>query len=165
MHSETISGTVGWLYRAQAGWDQDPPYQRPGGQWRLRQKQRLIDSLLNRLPVPPIYLHRYRGGAAVIDGKQRLETLREFIDGRFTLAADFRLLDGPDRVGSAPRGGEGYDAFTPDWRSELLGYAIPVVEISFARDEEAEPLVREIFLRLNAGTKVPRAHLARVAAA
>jgi hypothetical protein len=166
MRKTTLPATVDWLYAAQREWDQDPPYQRPGGQWRLAQKQRFIDSLLNNFAVPPIYLHRLPKGSAhrcsVIDGKQRLETIREFIDGRFALAPDFALLERSDRTDSAPRPGERYGDFTETWRSELLGQVIGVEEIEFAADENAEALVREIFLRLNSGTPMRREQLERV---
>jgi hypothetical protein len=166
MRRTTLPATVGWLYKAQREWDHHPPYQRPGGEWRLAQKQRFIDSLLNNFAIPTIYLHRLPVGSArscaVIDGKQRLETIREFIDGRFVLAPDFSLLDRSDRTGSAPRPGERYADLTGAWRNELLGQVIAVEEIEFADNESAETLVRELFLRLNSGTRVARAHLDRV---
>ena len=162
MDIQTMPSGVDYLYRAQAGWDHNPPYQRPGGQWGKKQKQRFIDSLLNNFPVPPIYLHKVAGSFAVVDGKQRLETIREFIEGAFDLSPDFVLLEKYARTESAPRGGEGWVNFTPEWKTQMLAYTIPVVEVSFANDEDADALVRQIFLRLNSGTKMKREHIAKV---
>ena len=162
MNIQTIPSSVDYLYRRQANWDHNPPYQRPGGQWGLRQKQRFIDSLLNNFPVPPIYLHKDRSSCAVVDGKQRLETIREFIDGVFPLAKDFELLERSERLSSAPRPGDYWSDFSPAWRTELLGYTVPMVEVSFASPDNTDALVRQIFLRLNSGTKMKREHLEKV---
>jgi hypothetical protein len=163
VNTETLPTNVGYLYRAQTDWEHNPPYQRPGGQWGKKQKQKFIDSLLNNFPVPPIYLHKVgRSGRTVIDGKQRLETIREFINGDFFLADDFTLLDRADRIGSAPRAGESYGDFTSAWKEQLLSYTIPVIEVSFSDDDDAWALVRQIFLRLNSGTKVKQTHIAKV---
>jgi hypothetical protein len=162
MKTETVLTGMDYLYRAQADWDHNPPYQRPGGQWGLKQKQKFIDSLLNNFPVPPIYLHRNGRSCAVIDGKQRLETIREFIDGKFQLASDFALLEAVGREDSAPRRGDGYASFTPAWRAQLLSYTFAVVEVSFGNHENASALVRQIFLRLNSGTKIAKRHMQEV---
>lgn len=161
MHIDTLPTGVGYLYSAQKSWDHNPTYQRPGGQWDIRQKQKFIDSILNNFPVPPIYLHK-TGTYAVIDGKQRLETIREFIDGKFDLALDFVLMEKIDRDGGAPLPGDGWQEFTDKWRTHVLSYNIPVVEVAFANDENAEALVRQIFLRLNSGTKISFKHMEQV---
>ncbi|WP_323097354.1 DUF262 domain-containing protein [Intrasporangium sp. YIM S08009] len=80
----------------------DPEYQREGGIWTKGRQQLFIDSVLNRLDVPSVYLHelsppRFQGEQAirfaVVDGRQRLEALVSFASGDFGLAPDFRLLE------------------------------------------------------------------------
>lgn len=59
----------------------DPPYQRRGV-WTDRRRSLLIDSLIVGLPVPEIVLAEIpgpKGSFAVIDGKQRLQTLAGFL--------------------------------------------------------------------------------------
>ena len=81
----------------------DPPYQRAGGVWNIEKKQLLIDSLLNDFDIPKIYFHSYTRNQetnsefshSVIDGRQRLEAIWEFIEGRFSLASDFIYLRDP----------------------------------------------------------------------
>lgn len=60
--------------------DLDPKFQRRDA-WDQYDKSRLIESLILGLPVPPIILAERKGVKnkyIVIDGKQRLLTLRQF---------------------------------------------------------------------------------------
>jgi hypothetical protein len=62
-----------------------PEYQRRL-RWSQSQKSRLIESLLLNIPVPPVFF--YETDAAryeVMDGQQRLNTIREFFAGSFAL--------------------------------------------------------------------------------
>ena len=61
-----------------------PGYQRTYV-WSIGRASRFIESLLIRLPVPGIFLYREPDShiQMVIDGQQRLETLRRFYDGKF----------------------------------------------------------------------------------
>ncbi|QGY80801.1 DUF262 domain-containing protein [Sphingorhabdus lacus] len=77
-----------------------PDYQRPGGVWSLKNKQLFIDSLLNGYDIPKLYFHYLTGvharagkDYAIIDGRQRLETIWEFIDGSFALSTDFKFYE------------------------------------------------------------------------
>ncbi len=77
-----------------------PDYQRPGGVWSLKKKQLFIDSLLNGYDIPKLYFHHLAGDYehddrdyAIIDGRQRLETIWDFIDGRFALGPDFKFFE------------------------------------------------------------------------
>lgn len=63
-----------------------PEYQRRL-RWTTPQKSKLIESFLLNIPIPPVFL--YESEAAryeVMDGQQRLNAVREFIDGEFALA-------------------------------------------------------------------------------
>ncbi len=62
-----------------------PEYQRRL-RWTNAQKSRLIESLLLNIPVPPVFF--YEADAAsyeVMDGQQRLNTIRDFFAGDFSL--------------------------------------------------------------------------------
>ena len=83
--------------------DISPEYQRPGSVWNRKKKQLFIDSLLNRYDIPKLYFHKLSGPKkardyqyAIIDGRQRLETIWEFVDGRFPLADDFEYFEDPN---------------------------------------------------------------------
>ncbi|MCD4784088.1 MAG: DUF262 domain-containing protein [Candidatus Eremiobacteraeota bacterium] len=54
--------------------------------WTERQKSRFIESIILRIPVPPFYLlEDINGELIVIDGLQRIVTLKKFISGEFRL--------------------------------------------------------------------------------
>lgn len=62
-----------------------PDYQR-GNVWSSRQKSELIESILMGIPLPIMYFFQEETGVKqVIDGKQRLTTLFDFLDNEFRL--------------------------------------------------------------------------------
>lgn len=63
----------------------DPSYQRRL-RWDIRRQSRLIESFLMNVPVPPIFLNEDDYGAySVIDGKQRITAISDFMRGRLRL--------------------------------------------------------------------------------
>lgn len=67
--------------------DMSPPYQR-GLVWSLDQKQKLIDSIFWGIALPALYYRELNIEATghwleILDGKQRLNTLVEFLDDGF----------------------------------------------------------------------------------
>ena len=69
-----------------------PEYQRRL-RWTNAQKSKLIESLLLNIPVPPVFF--YEADAAryeVMDGQQRLNTIRDFFAGDFALSG-LRVLE------------------------------------------------------------------------
>ena len=91
------NSTIMYLYAERDEIQLDPPYQRMGGVWTKEKKQLLIDSILNDYDIPKIYFHAFDRSVvsttgfeyAVIDGRQRLEAIWDFVDGEFSLAVDF----------------------------------------------------------------------------
>ena len=77
------------LYRREL-FELDPPYQR-ASTWGLSERQDLLKSLLMGLPTGSIVLNMRpeHGVRAVVDGKQRIETLRAFYDGEFGIPAEW----------------------------------------------------------------------------
>ena len=85
------------VYSDRAAIQLDPEYQRIGGVWTREKRQLLIDSLINGFDVPKLYFHEFIPPQrsyryAIIDGKQRLQTIWDFIDGNLPLAEDFKYL-------------------------------------------------------------------------
>lgn len=62
-----------------------PEYQRTL-QWHVDQKSYFIESILLRIPIPPIFFYEVRGRLEVVDGSQRIRTLVEFHGDKFRLA-------------------------------------------------------------------------------
>ncbi|HML54901.1 MAG TPA: DUF262 domain-containing protein [Solidesulfovibrio magneticus] len=62
-----------------------PEYQRRG-RWNNEKKSRLIESFIMNIPVPPVFLYEYElAHFEVMDGKQRLSTIRDFYSDKFKL--------------------------------------------------------------------------------
>lgn len=65
--------------------DLSPNYQRRN-RWQDPRKSKLIESFLMNVPIPPIFLNEDEYGKySVIDGKQRLTAINDFMLGRFRL--------------------------------------------------------------------------------
>lgn len=131
----------------------NPVYQRISGAWDPRKKQLLIDSIINGLDLPKMYLHalippskidghvcRY----AIIDGKQRLEAIWSFMEDEFGLASDFEFFDDPGVNAAGARYSKLASDF-PHLRARFDKTDLPIVTIQ-TDDEE---LVENLFSRLN----------------
>lgn len=63
----------------------NPPWQR-GDVWSPKKKKAVIESVLLNIPLPAIILHKLENGKIeVIDGQQRLRSIMQFIDNKFSL--------------------------------------------------------------------------------
>lgn len=146
------NSTIMLLYSERLEIQLDPPYQRMGGVWTLEKKRLLIDSILNDYDLPKLYFHelpresKAAGGHsyAVVDGRQRLQTIWDFIDGRFTLSPDFEY----QRDESVLLAGLGYEDIAktyPKVRIAFDSFVLPVVSIR----TDDEDLIEDMFSRLN----------------
>ena len=65
----------------------DESFQRTGSVWTRAQKSQLIESVLMDIPLPFIYLaEAENGNLVVIDGRQRLTALFDFLENKFSLS-------------------------------------------------------------------------------
>ena len=63
----------------------NPAYQRRD-RWDVTRKSRLIESFLMNVPLPPVFLNEDDYGSySIIDGKQRITAVYEFLTDRFKL--------------------------------------------------------------------------------
>jgi hypothetical protein len=150
--------TVFVIYSEREYIELDPEYQRNSGIWTTESKQLLIDSIINEYDIPKIYFHEFpepkRDGSklykyAIIDGKQRLQAIWDFIDGVFPLADNFRYLPDPEVKAE----GLSYNDLSmkyPRLKIRFDGIPLPIIAIQtddleliedmFSRLNEAEPL-------------------------
>ena len=64
----------------------NPEYQRYDGIWSTKNKSLFIESVILNIPIPSIYLSEdSKGTLIVIDGRQRLSTLFDFMEDKFKL--------------------------------------------------------------------------------
>ncbi len=66
--------------------DLAPKHQRRH-RWTDKRKSKLIESFIMSIPIPPVFLNEESGGSySVIDGRQRLIAISEFMKGELTLS-------------------------------------------------------------------------------
>lgn len=136
----------------------EPPYQRDYNVWTEDQKSLLIDTIMKNFPMPPIFLQQIiengRTRYDVIDGKQRLTTIRDFVNNKVPLPDDF----GDDEYGISEMNGLYFsdieekalkNADIKDFLDVFWSYTISIEYIE--RTDEKNIVVDEIFDRLNRG--------------
>lgn len=146
--------TLSWWKARRSKIDMSPPYQRRGRLWSDTDKAYLIDSILNGFDVPKLYMADFSWGDsalnqkklpyAIIDGKQRLEALMDFFDGRIVLNEDFIYRADP----SLKLAGLGYKDLQqnfPEIAENFDTFNLSVMSV-IATSEEP---INELFVRLN----------------
>lgn len=117
-----------------------PPYQRTL-QWDKGRMSYFIESILLRVPVPPVFFYEVGGRLEIVDGSQRIRTLIDFVAGKFRLS-DLETLD--------TLNGLRYGDLPLVVRKRFLNSPIR----SFVLEEGTDETVRvELFRRVNTSSK------------
>ena len=122
--------------------DLNPPYQRRSV-WNVKDRRFFLDTIFRGYPCPPLFIHKIGGTAektmyAVVDGKQRLQTLFQFVDDEVALATDF---------GDARFNGRTWSTLGATEREIFWNYVVPVEFLTFDPNDPHE--VNQAFDRLN----------------
>lgn len=135
----------------------DHVIQRQSGQWdgdKLK-KSLLIHSILANYPIPPLYclkepVNDKDYSYSVLDGKQRLTTIFDYIDGKYALDEET-----PGVIIDDVTYGLGNKYFTDldiECQQELLRFKFTIYGFEDADDD----LIEEIFFRLNNSTPLSK---------
>ena len=134
--------TIAWLYDLYKRklLELDPPYQRRSV-WNQSYKDYFIDTILQKYPVPAIFLYEEidENGIAkynVVDGKQRLTAIFEFIQNVFPVS---------DAATTTEYRGKYFEEFTPDVKNRIWSYST-LIEYLPTADES---VINNIFDRIN----------------
>ena len=109
-----------------------PEYQRDDNIWSDKNRKYLIDSMLRGFDIPKIYFHvadNY-GGYDVIDGRQRLRAIFDFIKNEFT--TDEKLISGSAIT---------YEQLSKKYKEKFENYTFHIVKITDMTDVELTLLV------------------------
>ncbi len=122
MQRRSTSQDISWFLdlRRHGQLDLEPPYQRRSV-WNQKDRRFFLDTVFRGYPCPPIFLHKTAGTGtqttyAVVDGKQRLQTLFMFVDGKIAIASDF----GDERYN-----GKTWEQVDPVAKQVFWDYVIP----------------------------------------
>ena len=135
----TVNDFVGWHDRGELALS--PDFQRRRV-WTLRAKSYLIDTIARGMPIPQIFIRQIIHPSArrtlreVVDGQQRLSTIVDYIDGKFTVLP----VHNPDIARIT------YGNLPELTQRAILEYPLTVNVLSGNSDAD----VLEIFSRINA---------------
>lgn len=135
----TVNDFVGWHDRGELVLS--PDFQRRRV-WTLRAKSYLIDTIVRGMPIPQVFIRQIvhpslrRTVREVVDGQQRLSTIIDFIDRKFTILP----VHNPE-LARKP-----YDNLPEGIQRGILEYPLTVNVLNGNNDAE----VLEIFSRINA---------------
>ncbi len=111
------------------------PYFQRNLVWRDAHKREFIDTILKGYPFPQIFLARgsidletMQAFQCVVDGQQRLNTIREFVDGKLEVSGKY------------------FTDLTPREKEDFLKYEVAVIDFDLSADDER---MKDIFHRLN----------------
>jgi len=133
----------------------EPPYQRIGGIWDLETKQFFLDSIVNSFDIPKIYIHYFPDKFnslyedkmyAIIDGKQRMQTIFEFLDGKINLGDNIVYFKDP----SISIKNFSYADLAEKHRNIRSDFDNYVLDIVYVISDEKDR-IEELFARLNEG--------------
>ncbi|MBC2106123.1 DUF262 domain-containing protein [Listeria booriae] len=120
----------------------DHPIQRKGSQWNEYQKSLFIHSMASEYPIPAIYGTKIDGVNYILDGKQRLTTIFDFLNGAYKLHDDIPEIAGFNA------GGMYFSELPENIRESIEHLYILIYYLDDATDEEIE----DVFYRLNNST-------------
>ncbi|MCX6131340.1 MAG: DUF262 domain-containing protein [Proteobacteria bacterium] len=130
-----------------------PEYQRENDVWSLRRQQRLIESILMGIVIPAIYLVERESHEEVVDGLQRLTTIRRFVSNEFSLADDSQIA-GTTQLDSATSPkitGKSFNQLSDEVKNHILLTRIPLIRVTLDRDNAFSDIIHETFARLQCG--------------
>jgi hypothetical protein len=141
-----------------------PDYQRDSSQWDLEKKSRFIESLINGLTVPPLLVYPEDDPKTglekrqIVDGQQRVTTIREFMKDAWALGTDEDVEYAPNV--RALVAGKKFSELDPTIRRQIEKYTLNLIILPKNIDLT---LRLEIFRRINEAGVPLSAHDLRLA--
>lgn len=151
--------SISWIASQNKYIDYSPTYQRMSNVWNKEQKQLLIDSIINGFDIPKLYFQflppvtdkKMIYNYAVIDGKQRLEAIFDFMNDKISLSKEFKYINNENEYFDiSGKTFSEIDVIEPSIISKFLNYELCIVFM----DTDDPETINETFIRLNSGMVV-----------
>lgn len=152
--------SISYIYSIKDKIEIAPDYQRQGELWNSYKKQLFLDSIFNGYDIPKMYLHVLQNPRlirnrtilySVIDGRQRLETIWEFLENKFPLI-DFKIEYGNTVTALHEMKYQDIAKNYPSIRTFFDSYELPIIGVETENDEE--DLIEDMFSRLNEAVSI-----------
>jgi|GEM_PF-3262231 len=130
-----------------------PEYQREDNVWSLRRQQRLIESILMGIVIPAIYLVERQSYEEVVDGLQRLTTIKRFVNNEFPLADDSYMIgeSSNEATSAAKKTGLTFGQLSDEAKNHILLTRIPLIRVTLEGEHSSSFIIHETFARLQCG--------------
>lgn len=141
LHTETFDFSISTIYEYLGRGDIFIPEFQRKYVWNKSQASRLIESLIIQCPIPVVYFNQEQSERlSVIDGNQRLTSIKLFLDNDFELKG---LTAYPELEGSK------FSDLDPRIRRHILNRTLRCITIL----KETHPQIKfDVFERLNTGS-------------
>jgi len=118
-----------------------PSYQREGNIWDTKRKSELIESILMGMPLPVFYFFSDVNGVwQVVDGRQRLTTLFDFLENKFALAKDLNI--------QKEICGKQFEELPPFQQGIIEDYSLHINLIKPPTPDRVKSLYRFLFIKI-----------------
>ena len=128
--------------------------------WDNDRKSLLVHSVLEDYPIPPFYSAKIDGIYSMLDGKQRLNALVDFVNGKFELSNLPEIAYDDEEEPEININGLDFAGLPEDFQIKILGFYPTLYYYEDITDDE----INEMFFRLNNGKPLTAIELTRVKA-
>jgi hypothetical protein len=133
----------------------DYPIQREGGQWDHLQKSLLIHSLADDFPVPSLYTISEEKVYFVLDGKQRLTSIIEFLNDEYPLHEETPSAEVEEETFELA--GKLFSELDEIVQDQIQSFML----LNYKLDDTTDEQIEDLFYRLNNGTPLTKQQKAK----
>ena len=125
--------------------------------WTVEQRSRLIETILDGYPIPPLYANKLTNTKVynLEDGRQRVTTIVRFMNDEFCLVNGTIVHDESDDI--IELSGKKYSDLSEEMKNTIRDYSMTVYYYEDMTDEQ----MLEMFDRLNSGSALSKYQKAR----